>query len=391
MAELDRILGGGIMKGSVVLVGGEPGIGKSTLMLQLLSKAGTKGRLLYVSGEESPGQVRMRADRLEAAREGLELLCSGSLERVMAALEEIKPVLVVADSIQTIHSPEAGQVPGTVNQMKYCASELSDWAKSRGAAIFLVAHVTKEGIIAGPKALEHMVDAVLHFEQADSDLRFLRCSKNRFGATDELGLFRMGQEGLSEVSDPSELFIVRRQGPAPAGTCVCAAYEGSRPLLIEIQALTVASKTGLSRVYSDRMDSQRVARVAAVLEKQTGLRFSDQDIYVNVAGGIKAGELGAELALACALYSARTGYPPPPGWAVAGELTLAGEIRPVRHMRKRAKAARSAGYPQVLGPPPSKEDGKSAADWESAATLNEGLSKVFGFKPGRPQGQGGEG
>jgi DNA repair protein RadA/Sms len=383
MGEMDRILGGGIMKGSIVLVGGEPGIGKSTLMLQLLAGADTKGRLLYISGEESPGQVKLRADRLKVERDGLELLCASSLSRALAAMEELKPVIVVVDSIQTMHSPEAGQVPGTVNQMKYCGVELADWAKSRGAAVFLVAHVTKEGIIAGPKALEHLVDAVLYFEQADSDLRFLRSAKNRFGGTDELGLFRMGESGLAEVKDPSELFIVRREG-----TCVSPLYEGSRPLLVEIQALTVASKTGLSRVYSDKIDSQRVARVAAVLEKQTGLRLSDQDIYVNVAGGIRTGEVGVELALACALYSARTGAQVPMGWAVAGEMSLAGEIRPIKQMRKRAKASRASGFPRILGPAASRDDAVAGVDWDVALSLKEALSIVFGFKPGINTGPG---
>ncbi len=380
LGELDRILGGGVMKGSVVLVGGEPGIGKSTLMLQLLANADTKGRLLYVSGEESAGQVKMRADRLKVRREGLELLCSSSLSRVMEAMDELKPVIIVVDSIQTLHSPEAGQVPGTVNQMKYCGAELADWAKARGASVFLVAHVTKEGVIAGPKALEHLVDAVLYFEQADSDLRFLRSAKNRFGGTDELGLFRMGEAGLAEVKDPSELFIVKRDGSPPSGTCVSPIYEGSRPLLVEIQALTVASKTGLSRVYSDKVDSQRVARVAAVLEKQTGLRFSDQDVYVNVAGGIRTGEVGVELALACALYSARTGAQVPGGWAVAGELSLAGEVRPVRHMKKRAKAAKASGYAHVLGPAGDRDEGARGEDWIGTVSLKDALSRVFGFK-----------
>jgi DNA repair protein RadA/Sms len=385
MGEMDRVLGGGIMKGSVVLVGGEPGIGKSTLMLQLIAKAETKGRLLYVSGEESPGQVKMRADRIGAVRDGIELLCTGSLSRTLSAMEELKPVIVVVDSVQTLHSPEAGSVPGTVNQMKYCGAELADWAKSHGAAVFLVAHVTKEGIIAGPKALEHLVDAVLYFEQADSDLRFLRSAKNRFGGTDELGLFRMGEAGLEEVPDASELFIVRRKGPTPSGTCVSPIYEGSRPLLVEIQALTVASKTGLSRVYSDKIDSQRVARIAAVLEKQTGLRFSDQDIYVNVAGGIKTGEVGVELALACALYSARTGASVPSGWAVAGELSLAGEVRSVRQMRKRAKAAKNSGFPRVLGPTGAGDEQGQDGDWEGSPSLKDALSRVFGFKLGTGQ------
>lgn len=379
LSELDRVLGGGIMKGSAILVGGEPGIGKSTLMLQALGRSGARGRALYLSGEESAGQIKLRADRLGIEREGLELFCGTDMGRALAALEAVKPVLVVADSIQTLHSEEAGQVPGTVNQMKYCAMELVDWAKERGAAVFLVAHVTKDGLIAGPKALEHLVDAVLHFEQSDSDLRFLRASKNRFGSTDELGLFVMAADGLREVADPSELFLVRRQGPEPAGVCVAPVYEGTRIILVEIQALTVPAKSGFSRVYSDKIDSQRVARVAAVLEKQTGLRFSDQDIYVNVAGGMRISEVGAELALACALYSARTGTPVASRSALCGELSLAGEVRPLSHMARRAKTCLGLGFGRVIGPVQKKEE-RGDASWESVDSLKAALAALFGFR-----------
>lgn len=379
LSELDRVLGGGIMKGSAILVGGEPGIGKSTLMLQTLAKAATKGRVLYISGEESAGQIKLRADRLGLSREGLELFCGSDLAQAMAALEAVKPSLIVADSIQTLHSEEAGQVPGTVNQMKYCAMELVDWAKERGAALFLVAHVTKDGFIAGPKALEHLVDTVLYFEQSDSDLRFLRAAKNRFGSTDELGLFLMAQDGLREVADPSELFLVRRQGPEPAGVCVAPVYEGSRIILVEIQALTVPAKSGFSRVYSDKIDAQRVSRIAAVLEKQTGLHFSDQDIYVNVAGGMRISEVGAELALACALYSARTGSQVAGSSALCGELSLAGEVRPVSHMARRAKTCSNLGFTRVIGPKRKQDEGGDAS-WEGVDTLKAALAAVFGLK-----------
>jgi DNA repair protein RadA/Sms len=379
LSELDRVLGGGIMKGSAILVGGEPGIGKSTLMLQALALSQAKGRALYISGEESAGQIKLRADRLGLAREGLELFCGSDLSQAMATLDAVKPSLIVADSIQTLHSEEAGQVPGTVNQMKYCAMELVDWAKERGAALFLVAHVTKDGFIAGPKALEHLVDTVLYFEQSDSDLRFLRATKNRFGSTDEIGLFIMGPEGLREVADPSELFLVRRQGPEPAGVCVAPVYEGSRIILVEIQALTVPAKSGFSRVYSDKIDAQRVSRIAAVLEKQTGLHFSDQDIYVNVAGGMRVSEVGVELALACALYSARTGSLVAGGSALCGELSLAGEVRPVSHMARRAKTCVSLGFNRVIGAKRKQEE-KADAPWEGVETLKAALAAVFGLR-----------
>ena len=373
--EMDRVLGGGIMRGSAILVGGEPGIGKSTLLLQVCAKAAAPGRILYVSGEESPAQLRLRADRLGALRDGLEVFCSGKLAAIRAALENLKPSLVVIDSIQTLHAEEAGAVPGTANQIKYCAQELTAWAKERDAAIFFVAHVTKEGLIAGPKAAEHLVDAVLSFEQSEGELRVLRAGKNRFGSAEEIGIFRMAEGGLEEVQDPSGLFLVRRSGGLPAGVAVAAVHEGSRVILVEIQSLVVPAKAGLSRIYSERIDSGRVARVAAVLEKNTGLHFSDQDLYVNVAGGMRLAEPGIDLALAAALYSARTGLALPDASALAGELSLAGEVRPVRQMRRRARAARALGLDFVLGPGGEEGEGK---EWRAVADARAALKALFG-------------
>jgi len=378
---MDRVLGGGLMRGSAVLLGGEPGIGKSTLLLQVAARCATKGRVLYVSGEESPAQIRLRADRLGCLREGLEVFCSGELSLVRAALDSIKPSVAVIDSIQTMRADEAGAVPGTANQIKYCAMELVSWAKAHDAAIVLVAHVTKDGLIAGPKAAEHLVDAVLGFEQGEGETRLLRASKNRFGSAEEVGLFRMGESGLEEVADPSGLFLVRRPGEGskacemPPGAAVAPVHEGSRVLLVEIQALTVPAKAGLTRVYSERIDSARVSRVAAVLEKHAGARFSDQDIYVNVAGGMRLTEPGIDLALACALYSARSSLALPAGAALAGELSLAGEVRPVRHMRRRAKAAQSLGFDRVIGP---EEEG--AKEWRAVPDLKAALRELFGKK-----------
>ena len=377
-SEVDRVLGGGLMRGSAVLLGGEPGIGKSTLLLQICAKAELQGRILYVSGEESPAQIRLRADRLGALREGIEVFSSGDLSRIRGVLETVKPVLVVIDSVQTLHAEEAGAVPGTANQIKYCVQELVSWAKEREAGLFLVAHVTKEGLIAGPKAAEHLVDAVLSFEQSEAELRTLRASKNRFGSAEELGIFRMGEKGLEEVADPSGLFLVRREGGLPAGVAVAPVHEGSRVLLVEIQALAVPAKAGLSRVYSERIDSGRVARVAAVLEKHTGMRFSDQDLYVNVAGGIRLTEPGIDLPLAAALYSARSGTALPDGSALAGELSLAGELRPVRQMRRRARAAKALGLGLVLGPAGGEEgEGK---EWRVARDIREALKALLGGK-----------
>ncbi len=350
LAEVDRVLGGGIMKGSSVLIGGEPGIGKSTLLLEIAAKAETGGRVLYISGEESAAQLRLRADRLGLKRKNMEVLCTGSLSEAIMALDRVKPGLFVVDSLQTLRAADAGAVPGTSNQVKYCALELADWAREHGSASFLVAHVTKDGLIAGPKAAEHTVDVVLLFEQSDSDVRFLRSVKNRFGSTDELGLFTMTESGLKELNDPSGIFLEFREAGPPPGTAVAASWEGSRAFLVEIQALTVPGKASLSRIYSERIEPARVARIAAVLEKHAKLGFSDQDIYVNVSGGIRLVEPGVDLALAAALYSARTGMPLPKACALFGELTLAGELRPVRRMPGRARAARAMGLNRVIGP-----------------------------------------
>ncbi len=352
IAELDRVLGGGIMRRSAVLVGGEPGIGKSTLLLQTAAMAETKGRIVYVSGEESAGQIKMRANRLGISGERIEMLCSGNLDDILPILDAAKPVIIMIDSVQTLYSPEAGLVPGTVNQMKFCSFELINWAKEHDASLFLAAHVTKDGIIAGPKTLEHMVDTVLYFEQNDGDSRFLRAAKNRFGSVDEIGIFTMGERGLQMVEDPSVLFLVNREGTLPPGIATAAVLEGSRTLLVEIQALVVPAKGSISRVFSDKIDSGRVSRVAATLEKHLNLRLSDHDVYVNVAGGMRIAEVGVELALAAALYSAKTGLPLPSKTAIAGELSLAGEVRPVRRNAGRVKTAKNLSFEQFVGPNP---------------------------------------
>jgi DNA repair protein RadA/Sms len=369
IGELDRVLGGGIMKKSCVLIGGEPGIGKSTLLLQAAALAQTKGRVLYVSGEESAGQIRMRADRLgimdgkecgspqerSTPSERIEICCSGRLEDILTVMDAVKPVIIIVDSIQTLHSDDAGLSPGTVNQMKFCSWELTSWVKEHDAALFLVAHVTKEGVISGPKTVEHLVDTVIYFESAasavnDGDCRFLRAAKNRFGSVDEIGIFTMSEKGLLPVEDPSLLFLVRREGELPAGVAVAAVLEGTRTLLVEIQALTVPAQGSMSRVFSGQLDHNRVSRVAATLEKHLNIRFQDQDLYVNVAGGIRIGEVGVELALAAALYSARTGIALPANTALAGELSLAGEVRTVRRLASRVKTAANLGFENFLGP-----------------------------------------
>jgi DNA repair protein RadA/Sms len=387
--ELDRVLGGGIMKRQAVLIGGEPGIGKSTLLLQIAAAAKTKGRVLYISGEESAGQVRMRADRLgifdgDLSKDGsssrIEIACSGRMEDIEPILNAVKPVLVMVDSAQTLMTEAAGLVPGTVNQMKFCSLELVSWVKEHDAALFLAAHVTKEGIISGPKSLEHLVDTVLYFEQNDGDCRFLRATKNRFGSVDEIGIFTMGERGLSPVEDTSLLFLIRRDGEPPPGVAAAAVLEGTRTLLVEIQALTVPAKGAVSRVFSDKIDSARVSRAAAVLEKHLGLRLSDQDLYINVAGGIRIAEVGADLALAAAVYSARTGLPLPAGLAIAGELSLTGEIRPVRRLPGRIKTAKNLGFTRFLGPLPEGRDPDAAAGGTDAGAVAEEFQEVRDIK-----------
>jgi DNA repair protein RadA/Sms len=377
MEEMNRVLGGGLMKGSSVLVGGEPGIGKSTLMMQIGAAAATTGRVLYVSGEESPGQIRSRADRLGLKASAMEILSSAELESVQKALERIKPVIVIIDSIQTLTSREVGAVPGTVNQIKYCCHDIISWSRERGTAVLLVAHVTKEGAIAGPKVIEHMVDSVLLFESANSEVRILRAAKNRHGSVDEIGLFFMNEKGLTQVKNPSSFFMVQREGPVPAGISVAPVYEGSRILLVELQALVVPAKGGFSRIFSDRVDAGRVSRIAAVLEKHAGLKFSDYDIYINVAGGIRLKEVGIELPLAMALYSARTDIPLPVHAALAGELSLAGEVRPIPHLKKRIKAALEMGFTTFVGPAGLLDEDTSEGKWTRVKAVKECIGKLF--------------
>ncbi|MDR2069056.1 MAG: DNA repair protein RadA [Spirochaetaceae bacterium] len=378
IGELDRVLGGGIMKRSTILIGGEPGIGKSTLLLQAAAMADTKGRILYISGEESPGQIKMRSDRLGLSGDRIELFCSGRLEDIQTILEAVRPVIIMMDSVQTLHTAEVGLVPGTVNQMKYCSHELISWVKEHDAALFLAAHVTKDGLISGPKTLEHMVDTVLYFEQNDGDSRFLRAAKNRFGSVDEIGIFTMGEKGLAMVADPSLLFLIHREGELPVGIATAAVLEGSRTLLVEIQALTVPAKGAMSRVFSDRIDSARVSRIAATLEKHLGIRLSDHDLYINVAGGIRIAEVGVELALGMALYSARAGIPLPAGTAIAGELSLAGEVRPVRRLSGRLRTARNLGFTGFLGPLP--EGPEAGTEGDPPGTEQEKMAAVGNLK-----------
>lgn len=350
--EFDRVLGGGAAVRSAILLGGEPGIGKSTLLLQTASNAISKlkenGKVLYISGEESLGQIKERAERLKLDCKNLQLLCTSRLEDCLDALDNLNPTLVIIDSIQTIYSAQAGMIVGTINQLKFCANEFISWVKERDSVLIMTAHVTKEGVIAGPKSLEHMVDTVISFEKNNDDIRFLHAQKNRFGSVDELGIFSMSEKGLECIKDPSSLFLTTRTAKQPAGVCCTPVFEGTRVFLVEIQALTVPAKASISRVYSEKIDSGRVSRIAAVLEKRCGIVFSDQDIYINVAGGVRLNESSIDAALAAALYSARTDIALDNNIAVFGELSLAGEIRNVSKAKQRIKASLSLGFSNII-------------------------------------------
>lgn len=349
IVEFDRVLGGGATKRSAILIGGEPGIGKSTLLIQAAASI-KGGKVLYVSGEESASQIKGRAARLKLSADSIEMLCTPRLEDIQDALDALSPAVVIIDSIQTVHSVQAGIIPGTISQLKYCANELIGWVKERDSVLLMTAHVTKDGNIAGPKSLEHMVDTVLSFERSNDEVRFLRAQKNRFGSVDELGIFEMEADGLKCVKDPSALFLTRRTGGTPAGIACVPVFEGSRVFVVEIQALTVPAKAAVNRVYSDRVDGARVSRIAAVLEKRAGIKFSDQDLYINVAGGVRLTESAIDAALAAALYSARTDIALPEKTAVVGELSLAGEIRPVTKLKQREKTAADLGFRELIGP-----------------------------------------
>ncbi len=353
VAEFDRAIGGGIVPGSAMLVGGDPGIGKSTLLLQIGARLAASGRsVVYVSGEESAEQVRLRALRLGLGTSPVRLAAATSVRDVLTTLGEGDPPdLLVIDSIQTMHSDLIEGAPGTVSQVRASAQELVRFAKERGTAVALVGHVTKDGTIAGPRVLEHMVDTVLSFEgERSHQYRILRALKNRFGGTDEIGVFAMESEGLSEVPNPSALFLTRRGEPV-SGTSVFPALEGSRPVLVEIQALTVRLASGATpRRAAVGWDSGRLAMVLAVLEARCGLGFGTTEVYLNVAGGYRLSDPAADLAVAAALVSALSEKPVPSEAVVLGEIALSGEIRPVAHAPLRLKESAKLGFEQAWAP-----------------------------------------
>ncbi len=349
MEELDRVLGGGVMRPSSVLVGGEPGIGKSTLLLELLANLSEYAPVLYISGEESPSQVRLRAERLNLPTERIQIYCDTRLEALVETIERIKPGYIVVDSIQTLSSSQSESSAGSPNQIKTCSMELSVRAKKTGSAIFFIGHVTKDGIIAGPKIVEHMVDTVLYFESAENGIRLLRASKSRFGSVDEIGLFEMTATGLRGVKDPSLMFLSSRENEeVPPGIVFTPVVEGSRTFIVEIQALIVDARSGYQRIYSDKVDLNRINRVEAILQRHAGLDLSKDDIYVNVAGGVKLSEASIDLALALALYSSKMNTALPSSFSAFGELSLAGEVRPVTFLERRIKTLSDMSFSRVI-------------------------------------------
>jgi len=370
--ELDRVLGGGLVAGSVTLLGGEPGIGKSTLLLQLL--ATWRGPTLYVTAEESAQQVKRRAERLGANRDDLWLHAETSLPAILEAIEEIRPELVVIDSIQTVHDPALGSLPGSVGQVRGCAQRLVNEAKERDVSIVLVGHVTKEGGLAGPRVLEHVVDTVLQFEgDRHHALRLLRASKHRFGPTNELGLFEMAGHGLIGVPDPSSLFLADRRTGIP-GSAVVPTMEGQRPIVVEVQALASASVPGVPpRRSALGLDGARLSMLMAVLGRRSRVPVHDQDVYASTAGGAKLTEPGLDLGVCLAVVSAIRDQPLPADLAVFGEVGLGGELRQVGHAARRLTEAARLGFSRVIVPTNSP-DGEAGVTVIRAATLSEAIA-----------------
>ncbi|WP_019918292.1 DNA repair protein RadA [Methyloversatilis discipulorum] len=347
--EFDRVLGGGLVPGGVVLIGGDPGIGKSTLLLQALAQLAPRVPALYVTGEESGEQVALRAQRLALDPAGMQLLAEINLEKIGAALNDTRPRVVVIDSIQTVYSEQLTSAPGSVAQVRECAAQLTRAAKQAGHSLILVGHVTKEGTLAGPRVLEHIVDTVLYFEgETGSSFRLVRAFKNRYGAVNELGVFAMTERGLRGVSNPSALFLSQHAQPVP-GSCVLVTQEGTRPLLVEIQAL-VDSAHGNPRRLTVGLDSARLAMLLAVLHRHAGVTCADQDVFVNAVGGVKIGEPAGDLAVLLAIVSSLKNRPLPAKLIAFGEVGLAGEIRPAPRGQERLREAAKLGFTHALIP-----------------------------------------
>ncbi len=351
LSEFNRVLGGGVVSGSLTLIGGDPGIGKSTLLLQAAALiAREQGNVIYVSGEETLHQIKIRSDRLGVKGDNLYLLAETDLEAILCRIDELSPILVVIDSIQTVCLSEIEAAPGSMTQVRECTLRLMHWAKQSAVPVFIAGHVTKDGAIAGPRVLEHIVDIVLYLEgESFSAYRLLRCAKNRFGSTNEVGIFEMKSEGMLEVSDPSQVFLSRRLSHR-VGSVVVPTIEGSRPLLAEIQALTNATSFGLPRRTANGVDFGRLLLVTAVLSRRVGLRLGNQDIIANVTGGLKVGEPSADLGVALAIASSYRDVEVAPGLVAVGEVGLSGELRAVSQLERRVGEAARLGFKRCLVP-----------------------------------------
>lgn len=383
ISELDRVLGGGLVPGSVLLLGGDPGIGKSTLLLQLTAALAGSISSLYVTGEESLDQVSMRARRLGLQLKGIRCLAETEIQRILAAAAREKPGLLIVDSIQTVYSSDVQSAPGSVSQVRESAAQLVRWAKENGCAVVLVGHVTKEGSLAGPRILEHMVDAVLYFESdGSSRYRVIRAIKNRFGAVNELGMFAMTGTGLKEVTNPSAIFLAGHNKPVP-GSVITIIREGTRPILIEVQALVASSHLANPRRVSLGLEQNRLAMMLAVLHRHGGLALADQDVFINVVGGIRVSETAADLAMLLALNSSFRDRPLPTSLVCFGEVGLSGEIRPVADGQDRLKAAVSHGYQRAITPHANKPR-QAIANLQIVAvrSVDEALSAVAEMEQG---------
>ena len=380
LRELDFVLGGGIVPGSVVLVGGEPGIGKSTLLLQVAARLNAmQHRTLYVSGEESAAQVRLRADRMIEDAANVTFIGETNLDAILRATEQVKPDVLFVDSIQTVYSDELEGAAGNVTQVRECAARLQRLAKESGAAVFLIGHVTKGGAVAGPKTLEHIVDTVLYFEETSTlDHRVLRSTKNRFGAAEEIGVFCMTAAGLEPVLNPSELFL-RDRADSVSGTAVAAVIEGTRPLLVEIQALCARASYGAPQRVTTGFDRQRLALLLAVLEKRAGIDFSALDVFVNVVGGVRISETASDAALIAALASSVYDRPLDAHSVFLGEVGLGGELRPIGQLERRLAEAGRMGFRRAFVPTRSASlRNNSGVELVPVATIGELVARLFG-------------
>ncbi|MGI6152649.1 MAG: DNA repair protein RadA [Christensenellaceae bacterium] len=374
--EFDRVLGGGVVPGGVVLSGGEPGIGKSTLLLQVARKLSAFGKVLYLSGEESPAQIKMRAQRLKMDDDGIFLMSETELTSILAGVEKLSPRFLIVDSIQTLYDANMSSAPGSVAQVRGCATKLTSLAKRDAISTFIIGHVTKEGAIAGPRVLEHIVDTVLYFEgERSGDLRILRAVKNRFGGTDEIGVFEMRDSGMEEIKNPSMLFETEKD---LAGVSIFSATQGSRPMLLELQALCSHTQINIPRRLSSGIDLNRLYMIAAVLEKKIGLKLYTQDIFINVAGGIRVKEHASDLALASAIVSSFRNIPIARDTAFIGEVGLAGEIRHVAQLSRRVAECEKMGIKRVFVPKQGM-DGAVSKGMQviGVKTLFDVLEKLF--------------